>query len=46
MASKSGINPIIVARENKVPPKRRTLMDVDVIGTKWAIDSQAGRFVA
>ena len=46
MASKSGINPIIVARENKVPPKRRTLMDVDVVGTKWAVDSQAGRFVA
>ena len=46
VAAKTGISPQIIARENKVPPKRRTLMDVDTIGAKWAIDAQAGKFVA
>ena len=45
-AAKTGISEQGIARSTVMPTQKWTLMHTDVLGAKWTMDAQAGRFVA
>ena len=45
-AARTGISLHLLERQNRVPPKKRTLMDDEQVGMRLTMDAQVGRIVA